>query len=415
MANERQRPQRLCGTIGCARAVVFLTALAAARTAAAQNTYYGIGALNSDTTGTDNSAFGYDALYSNTTGSNNSALGYDALLSNVSGEYNTALGSNSLLDNTVGFINTAVGYGVLADNTSGDYNTAVGFRALAANTTGEYNMAFGLKALFNNTEGSNNAAIGSNSLFNNTTGGQNFAGGYDALLNVTTGMNNLGLGYLAGQNVVAGVNNIEIGGSGTADESNTIRIGTNGTQTATYIAGIDTTGVSGSDVEVDSNGQLGVTQSSARYKRDIHDMGDASAGLLKLRPVTFHYKNDQSQTLQYGLVAEEVAKVYPELVTHDADGKIESVRYLELTGMLLNELQKQTRDSRRQTIELQQLNQQHRKLGLLLAEARTEQTRRMNTIQAVLDQRISALERAMHTESSPVTIAAVHSFASDRK
>ena len=119
----------------------------------------------------------------------------------------------------------------------------------------------------------------------------------------------------AGTNIVAGSNNIEIGGAGTSDESNTIRIGTNGTQNRTFIAGISGTPVPGADVTVDGNGQLGVLPSSARYKRDIRDMGGASAGLMKLRPVSFRYKNDPSDTLQYRLVAEEVARVYPELVT----------------------------------------------------------------------------------------------------
>ena len=124
------------------------------------------------------------------------------------------------------------------------------------------------------------------------------------------------------------------------DESGTIRIGTQDTQKATYIAGISRTTVTGADVVVSSTGQLGVATSSARYKRDIRDIGGASARLMRLRPVSFRYKNDPSGTLQYGLVAEEVERVYPELVTRGTDGKLQSVRYLEFTALLLNELQK---------------------------------------------------------------------------
>ena len=154
-------------------------------------------------------------------------------------------------------------------------------------------------------------------------------------------------------------------GAGTSDESNTIRIGTNGTQKKTFIAGISGTTVSGADVVVSSTGQLGIATSSARYKRDIHDMGGASAGLMKLRPVSFRYKDDPSGTLQYGLVAEEVARVYPELVTRGTDGKLQSVRYLELTALLLNELQKQATKLAAQQREIDTLKQQNASINAL--------------------------------------------------
>ena len=149
------------------------------------------------------------------------------------------------------------------------------------------------------------------------------------------------MGYLAGANVT-GNNNIDIGYYGGAAESSTIRIGTNGTQNTTYIAGIyGSTAAGGLPVEVTSSGQLVYVPSSVRYKRDIRDIGAASAGLMKLRPVSFRYKNDSSGSLQYGLVAEEVARGYPEMVIRGTDGKVEGVRYLEFTALLLNELQKQ--------------------------------------------------------------------------
>ena len=170
------------------------------------------------------------------------------------------------------------------------------------------------------------------------------------MLNNTTGSNNIALGYLAGSNLTTGSNNIDIGNQGVAAESNTIRIGTQGTQTATFIAGISGVGVTGgAPVEVTSAGQLGIVMSSARYKHDIRDMGEKSSALLKLRPVSFRYNNDPANTLQYGLVAEEVAKVYPELVVYGPDGKVMTVRYSMLSAMLLNELQKQNSELRNQT------------------------------------------------------------------
>src|SRR5260370_9791630 len=155
-----------------------------------------------------------------------------------------------------------------------------------------------------------------------------------------------------GLKLTTGSNNIDIGTAGVKAESKTIRIGTEGTQTATYIAGISGAVVVGSDVVVAANGRLGIVMSSARFKRDISDMGGTTSGLMKLRPVTFRYKDDHSGTRQYGLVAEEVGRVYPELVTHAADGRVETVRYSMLTSMLLNELQKQARQAQDQAREL---------------------------------------------------------------
>ena len=200
----------------------------------------------------------------------------------------------------------------------------------------------------------------------------------------------------AGTNIVAGSNNIEIGGVGPSDESNTIRIGFQGTQKKTFIAGISGTPVLGADVTVDGSGQLGVLPSSARYKRDIHDMGAASTGLMKLRPVSFRYKDDPSDTLQYGLVAEEVARVYPELVTRDTDGKLQSVRYLEFTALLLNELQKQNNELQKQAKETRQrLETKDRQLAAQQREI--DALKQQNASINVLSERLAALERQAHT------------------
>jgi hypothetical protein len=273
--------------------------------------------------GVDNTASGAGALHHSTTAVQNTASGAYALFSNTTGSYNAVNGAFALQYNTTGQDNTGNGTYALQYNTTGCCNTASGHAAMLYNTTGYYNTASGSGAMLYNSSGYANTAAGDNALYSNTTG-----------------YNNVGVGFGAGSNIVGGSNNIDIGGLGTSDESNTIRIGTNGTQSATYIAGISATQVTGNVVEVNSNGQLGIAMSSARYKRDIRDMGGASLGLMKLRPVTFRYKNDPSDTLQYGLVAEEVARVYPQLVTRGTDGKVESVRYLELNAMLLNQLQK---------------------------------------------------------------------------
>ncbi len=208
-----------------------------------------------------------------------------------------------------------------------------------------------------NNTGSNNTADGINTLLF-ATASNNTAIGGNALLGTTTGANNTALGFNAGRNLTTRGNNIDIGNAGLSADSGTIRIGTQGMQTATFITGIFGKTLTGSDVVVTSGNQLGVSPSSARYKRDIHDMGEASGRLMKLRPVSFRYKNDPQGTIQYGLVAEEVEQVYPELVTYGPDGKVETVRYSMLSAMLLNELKKQVRENALQAQQLKKLSAQ---------------------------------------------------------
>jgi hypothetical protein len=213
---------------------------------------------------------------------------------------------------------------------------------LAGGSGGQYNLALGVSALAGNSAGSFNTAVGPGSLDSNINGSGNTAVGYGAL-DMNSGNGNIALGYLAGSQIGFGGNNIEVGTVG-SDDNGTIRIGTLGTQTSAFIAGISGVNVSGVPVLVSSSGQLGVASSSRRYKEEIQSMGDATNGLMKLRPVTFRYKKafeDGSKPLQFGLIAEEVAEVYPDLVARSADGQIETVRYQLLDSMLLNELQKQ--------------------------------------------------------------------------
>ncbi|HWY24998.1 MAG TPA: tail fiber domain-containing protein, partial [Nevskia sp.] len=174
-----------------------------------------------------------------------------------------------------------------------------------------------------------------------------------------TGSNNIGLGASAGMNLGSGSNNIDIGSAGLAADGNTIRIGTAGTQTAAYIAGISGVTVTGVPVLVSSTGQLGVQTSSARYKQDIAPMAEQSHKLMDLQPVTFHYKQDPQGDLQYGLLAEDVARVYPELAVKGDDGRIEAIRYQELTPMLLNEVQKQAQALQRKDAQIAALQQQN--------------------------------------------------------
>jgi len=262
----------------------------------------------------------------------NTAEGQNALLSLTSGGFNTAVGFLSVRSNTTGSFNTAIGAGTLLANTA-DENTATGAGALLSNTIGDHNTANGAFALFSNTTGVENTAIGERALHSNTTGSFNTALGDSAGINVTTANNVICIGAV-GQNV-----------------SNSCYIGS--------IAG-QTVGAGGSTCYVDNDGKLGVFLSARRFKTDIADMGAASEALLALRPITFHYKPELDKTgiPQFGLVAEEVAKANPDLVTHDAKGDISTVRYEAVSVMLLNEFLKEHRKVEEQQATIAQLKKE---------------------------------------------------------
>jgi hypothetical protein len=315
-------------------------------TSGSDNTATGSQALFSNTTGSQNTANGVFALANNTSGGNNTANGFGALGSNTTASNNTATGVDALNQNTTGSQNTANGESALFRNTTGNNNTANGEDALFANTTGFSNTASGRGALGNNTTGGANTANGAGALQNNTTGASNTATGVNALLGNTTGRSNIALGFNAGSNLTTGSNNIDIGNLGSAGESSHIRIGTVGTQNGTFIAGIHgVTVASAVGVVVDVNGHLGTVTSSARFKDAIKPMDKASEAILALKPVTFHYKKeiDPKSSAQFGLVAEEVVKVNPDLVARDAEGKPYTVRYDAVNAMLLNEFLKEHR------------------------------------------------------------------------
>jgi hypothetical protein len=383
------------------------------------NTAVGTNALRFNTTASFNTATGVAALKFNTTGINNTAVGTQALLNN-NGDSNTAVGVNALVNNTTGTVNTAVGQGALAGNTVGDFNAAFGFQALAGNSTGFINTANGAFALHNNSTGdsntatgfhalsqndtgSQNTAIGDEALFGNVSGFQNTAVGVGALNNnggITgggsrntavgafalgsnpTGNNNIALGNGAGNNLLDGNNNIDIGSPGVFVESGTIRIGS--IQARTFIAGIRgrATGFANAiPVLIDSAGQLDTASSSARFKKEIKAMDRASESILAFKPVTFRYKSDNTNTPQFGLIAEEVAEVNPDLVVRDPDGKAYTVRYDAVNAMLLNEFLKEHRKNEEQEKTIVEL-----KSGLTaLAATVKEQAAQIQKVSAQLE------------------------------
>jgi hypothetical protein len=354
------------------------------------NTAIGSGALRSNTTGNHNTAIGQAALLSNKTATDNTAVGR-AALANSTGRHNTATGSAALRLTISGSFNTATGSGALDGNINGNNNTATGFNALCSDCLGEAfvsgnnntatganaliasgtgnnntatgfnallgcngcdspsigdnNTATGANALFSCNTGNNNTGGGFRALFNNVAGSNNTAEGFGALAN-STGSNNTALGSNAGINLRTGENNVYIDAQGLSVESETIRIGRRGVQKAAYVQGISGATVSaGLTVIIGSNGHLGTIQSSARYKDEIKPMDKASEAILALKPVTFRYKKelDPDRIPQFGLVAEEVEKVNPDLVARDEDGKVMTVRYEAVNAMLLNEFLKEHR------------------------------------------------------------------------
>jgi Chaperone of endosialidase len=306
------------------------------------NTRDGQSAMPFVSTGTANSAFGAFALFSTTAANFNTAVGVAALDLNT-GDANTAVGVAALLLNTSGTQNTAVGVDALLSNDTGSGHTAVGYRALAqsaalsALTPGGFgpNTAVGSEALSTNTNGNGNTAVGAGALFNNDMGGGNTAIGLGAGSNIT-GTLNICIG--------TGVN-------GAAGENSTIRIGDNLSDTqgasACFVGGIYNQFIDPATdtlVGIDADGKLGTAvPSSRRFKHDIKPMDKASEAILALKPVTFHYKSDAKSTPCFGLIAEEVAEVNPDLVVRNKTGEVWTVRYEQINAMLLNEFLKEHR------------------------------------------------------------------------
>ena len=352
------------------------------------NTFLGDNALFSNISGSGNTAIGNNALYHNTTGNSNTANGDGALFYNTIGYTNTAVGSLALYGLTSGGGNTAVGGYALQSNTIGVNNTATGVYTLDSTTTGNQNTATGVSALLNNTIANNNTADGFQALRDNT-GASNTAIGSKALLRNSTGSSNIGLGVSAGANLTTGSNNIAIGNFGVAAESNTIRIGQ--VQTRTFIKGISGVAIAGAGVVVNANGQLGTSPCSARFKDEITPMDRTSEAILALKPVTFRYKQeiDADRAPQFGLVAEDVEKVNPDLVTRDADGKVYTVRYDAVNAMLLNEFLKEHKKVEEQDCKMQEQEATIAQLRKDLRATVTQLTAQLEE-QATQIQRVSA-------------------------
>jgi uncharacterized coiled-coil protein SlyX len=287
-----------------------------------------------------NTAEGSNALKNLTTGVGNAAVGSFSLFSNTSGSFNTALGAGTLLSNVgdqntgFGIQNTAIGALALFSNATGSQNTATGALALLSNTTGVGNMANGYSALYGNTTGFFNSATGADSLANNTTGAYNTANGYQALGSNTTGYFNTALGHAAGANIITGQNNVCIGA---------MVYGVDGVNDTTWIGNVYDSVTTARQVYVNADNKIGTLSSSRRFKENIQPMDRSSETLFALKPVTFRYKKDvdPSQALSFGLIAEDVAQVSPELITRDEEGKPQTVRYEAVNAMLLNEFLKE--------------------------------------------------------------------------
>jgi hypothetical protein len=324
-----------------------------------QNSGFGVSALDVISTGSSNTAVGYNAAGSTSIGASNTAVGANALAVGVFANQNVAIGVGALQNHTagpavaVGYLamnadtsssqNTAVGWSALTANTTGASNTAIGYSSLLDNTTGVSNTAVGASSLVANTVGTENTAVGRNALIANTTGTDNTGIGYNTLASVTTGSTNIAIGSGAGGTLTTGSGNVYINANAAATtEATTTRIGTS--QTRCFIAGIrgiTTANANAIAVLIDSAGQLGTVSSSRKVKHAIEDMGDESSNILDLRPVTFAYNNDETNTKQYGLIAEEVDQVFPEIVVKDCNGEPETVQYHVLPVLLLNEIKKQ--------------------------------------------------------------------------
>jgi hypothetical protein len=345
------------------------------------NTAEGTDALFSLTSGIANTAVGQNALHDNTTGGFNVAIGSSALANNT-GSFNMAVGTDALRDNNSNF-NLAIGFRVLFMNTTGNHLTGIGAAALRNNTTASDNTAIGADALRENTTGENNTAIGADALSSNITGSFNTANGVFALLNNATAGENTAIGFRALGANDTGNGNTAVGwdalGSNTTGDNittanNVICIGTNldgeNVSDSCYIGSIfGQTSSGGTAVFINNSGKLGTTTSSRRFKEEIKRMDKASEAIHALKPVTFRYKKgiDPQGIPQFGLVAEDVEKVNPDLIVRDKGGKPYSVRYEAVNAMLLNEFLKEHR-------ELQELKKQVTALtaGLQKVSARVE-------------------------------------------
>jgi hypothetical protein len=347
------------------------------------STAVGFLSLRSNTEANFNTAIGAGALFANDTASGNTATGAGALLSNHGGDFeagtrNTANGAFALFSNTTGKENTAVGASALFTNTEGGFNTATGVSALFSNTTGAQNTATGDNALLSNTSGDLNAAFGDNALHSNTTGSSNTAVGASTLFDNTSGSGNTAIGPGSGQGVTTANNVISIGVPFIDNVSNSCYVGSIYGQTS----------IGGTQVFINSSHKLGTMTSSRRFKEDLKPMGKASEAIFALKPVAFRYKKeiDPAGTSQFGLVAEDVQQIDPDLIVRDKEGKPYSVRYDQVNAMLLNEFLKEHR----------KVEEQQRQIDGLTAQL-NEQAAQIQKVSARLEMRKPAVKVVVDT------------------
>jgi len=381
-------------------------------TIAEENTATGTFALSSNTEGDFNTANGAFALYFNTIGERNTAIGDSALYQNSNGNRNTAVGNAALVINTEGDDNTAIGVGALRTNTLGDENTATGVQALSSNTNGIVNTATGSRSLASNTDGTSNTATGVDALRDTTTGGGNSAHGYQALLHNDTGDYNTAIGLFALGGLTTGFSNTGLGrsaGTSVTTADHVICIGDNvsgaNVSNSCYIGSIfGQTSSGGAAVFINNSGKLGTTTSSRRFKEEIKPMDKSSEAVLALKPVTFRYKKevDSDGIPQFGLVAEDVEKVNPDLVVRDKEGKPYTVRYDQVNAMLLNEFLKEHRKNEEQEATIAQLKrdsaEQRKQIETLTAG--------LQKVSAQLEVSKSAPQTVLNNQSHCVTVGA---------
>jgi len=363
-----------------------------------------------------NTAEGQNALFGLTAGMYNTAIGFFALGSDTTANFNTALGAGALITNTADN-NSAIGAGALFSNIGGDRNDACGAFALFSNTTGGANNAMGYKALFENQSGSQNNAHGDFALFSNVQGQFNTAIGGNALVGNMSGNNNTAIGFNALQHNSIGSNNIALGagaGSNIIIASDTICIGAAGVDVTDgcYIGHVFEEPLDPDNLAmaIDVNGKVGTLPSSRRFKHDIKPMDKTSEAILALKPVTFHYKNDDNCRERFGLIAEEVAEINPELVALDKDGKPFSVRYDQVNAMLLNEFLKEHRKVESQE---RQINDQDARIIELMSTVAqdeksfqsrlAEEEKRIETLASNLQRVTSQIEMGNATPNVVVT------------
>jgi hypothetical protein len=415
-----------------------------------QNTAVGQDALFNVTTGVWNVGVGVQALFNDTIGNQNTAIGYQTLFTNVDGDHSTGIGSQALFNNTSGSDNVGVGFRTLYTNTTGSRNTGMGYRTLSFSDTGSENTAIGWNALYNNRNGGDfntavgsqaalhnlnsefNVAVGDSSLasFNGTTatdgantalgsialtlltsGQENVAVGRRALENLASASNNTAVGWRSGDNLIDGNNDVTIGSSAGVTfvhANNNIAIGAPGggnfadSSNTCFIGSIHDEPVSDAGsaqaVFVDQFNVLGFLPSSERFKHDITPMDKASEVLYGLKPVTFKYNNDKTGKTQYGVIAEEVAKVAPDLVFRDKNGIVETLRFEQIGAMMLNEFLKEHKKVEEQQASIADLKStvtlQQKEMQVLTAQLKE---------QAMQIQKVSA--QLQTTKSAPQTVA----------